>query len=490
MEQGVRNQVISGVGWRFMERLFARLATFAVSVIIARILSPEDFSVVSIVTIFFNLADIIIMGGLTGALIQKKNADAADFSSVLFSSVLLSLLFYLFFFFAAPAIASAYRMPPLVGIIRVMGLILPIDAAKAVVCAYISRSLRFKNFFFATIGGTVVSTFVGIKMALDGYGPWALVGQQMTNTGMDTLILFLTTRMPLSRRVSFSRLKDLYGFSWKLLVSGLFNWLYNAINPLVIGLRFSQADLAYYAKGKNMPSIISLLTEQTASTVIYPVFSRAQDEKERLLRYVRLYIRTTSYILFPAMLGLAAVARPFVTVLLTEKWLPAVPFITIFCFSSLFNLFDSGTASALNAIGRSDLDLKLNVIKKCAGYVAIFLFLVLSDSPVTLALSSVACMAVNILVDAPSLKKYIGYGYRSQAADVLPNLATALAMFCAVEAVGMAGRESDALLLLVQVLAGVAAYVLLSALTRNRSWIYLRSALRSWVEEKKARRKR
>ena len=208
--EDIKQKTITSTIWKFLERFMAQAVSLIVSILIARILTPADYSVVSIVTIFFTFANVLISGGLNTALIQKKDADDEDYSTVLYVSVLLSIVCYIILFFCAPLIARLYEQPSLILIIRIMGLTLPITALKSIWCAYISSTLQFRKFFFATLGGTLVSAVVGITMALNGFGPWALVAQQMTNTVIDTLILIISTRIHIVLKVSITKLKVVF----------------------------------------------------------------------------------------------------------------------------------------------------------------------------------------------------------------------------------------------------------------------------------------
>lgn len=465
-----------------MERVIAQVVSLAVSIILARLLTPDDYSVVGVVTIFFNFANVIISGGLNTALIQKKDADKEDYSTVLHISVLVSVLLYAVMFVLAPTIAELYSKDLLVPIIRIMSLSLPVYAVKSVVCAYISSTLQFRKFFFATIGGTLVSAVIGIYMALNGFGAWALVAQQMTNTVIDTVILLATTRLPIVLRISLSKFKVLFKFGWKVLISSLLNTSYSEIVPAFIGIKFAAADLSFYTKGKNFPTLLSSTTTNTLSAVLFPVMSKYQDDREALLRYTRRFIRLASYIAFPLMLGFFAVSDNFVSLLLTDKWLPASFYIKIFCITSMFEMIHIGNCETIKAMGRSDIFLIMEIIKKSSYFAIIALFLILGDSPQALAISSVVCTAVAIVVNSVPNRKLIGYRFRSQAYDLLPNLIMAVVMCAAVLLVGTL-QINKLLLLVVQVAVGFAVYVALSLVTKNDSFYYILNLIKSYVKK-------
>lgn len=469
---GIKAKAISGAIWKFLERMSAQLVSMVVAVILARLLDPEDYSVVGIVGVFFTFANVFISGGFNAALIQKKDADEEDFSSVLVLSLIVAIILYGVLFFCAPMIAALYDKAILIRVIRVMGLVLPINALKSIVCAYISNRLMFRKFFFATLGGTIASAVVGISMAYAGFGAWALVAQQMTNVAMDTLILWLTTRMPLVLRVSLTRIKSLFGYGWRIFTTSIIAAVYTEINPLFIGLKYSGADLAFYTKGKSFPNLLSTTCNSTLSAVLFPVLSKFQDDRAELLHCTRRFIRTASFIIFPAMLGFYAVSENFVLLLLTDKWLPAAQYIRIFCISELFVSIHSGNCEAIKAMGRSDVYLKMEIIKKTCYFLIIGLSIVITDSPVTLAYSAIICTAVAIIVNCVPNIRLLGYKVKYQILDILPNLLCALIMCLIVRLIDMEG-VSLALKMLIQIVAGAIVYVLICALTRNESLFYV-----------------
>ena len=473
----MKKSAISGMIWKFAERISARFVSFLVSIILARILIPEDYSVVAIVTIFFSLSEVIISGGFNSALIQKKNSDDLDFSSVLFLTLFVSSLFYFALFFAADWIASTYRRDLLVPVIRVMGLVLFINAYKSVLCALISSRLEFKKFFMSTIGGTVISAILGIALALKGFGPWALVAQEISNSFIDTLILSISTRYKPLMKCSFKRLNSLFRFGGKIYLSSIITALYEQIKPLIVGLKFSATDLAYYNKGESFPMLLNSSITDTFSSVLFPVISKLQDDLDEVRNATRRFLRVSSYVIFPMMIGLFVIADNLVIVLLTAKWLPIVPYIRIFCFSYMLNIVQIGNLQAIKAIGRSDIILRLEIIKKVSYLVIILMFVLVSDSPVILAMSTVVTTVVASLVNTFPNRKLIGYRYKQQIMDLLPNLLSSLIMGAAVFGIGRISIDGFAIIAL-QILTGIVVYVVISIISRNRELNYVLDIMR------------
>ena len=465
-KENINGKVLTGAVWKFGERIFAQVVSLIVSIIIARLLDPSEYGVVSIVTVFFAFANVIISGGLNTALIQKKDADKEDYNSVFTVSMVAALLIYACLFVTAPWIAQIYGKEILVPIIRVLGLSLPIYALKSIVCAYVSATLQFKMFFFSTLGGTIVSAVVGVWLAVDGFGAWALVAQQLINTTIDTTILFINTKLRLSLRINIEKLKSLGAYGLRIMASSLLGVTFNQINPLFIGLKYSSADLSYYTKGRSLPETLSSSMTYTISSVLFPALSKYQDDKGRLLRYTRLYMKVASFVVFPVMLGFFAVSENFVRVFLTDKWVPAVYYIQIVCLTEMFSVVAVGNCETIKAMGRSDVFLKMEIAKKTSYFIILALFLFLTDTPEALAISLVICALVQIIVNSVPNIMLIGYTVRMQLADLLPNMLISIAMCIIVTFIGKLKMSSIALLIL-QITTGVLVYLGISVVTRN-----------------------
>lgn len=480
IENNIKKKAVSGAIWKFLERMSAQLVSMIVAIILARLLEPEDYSVVSIVTIFFTFANVFITSGFNVALIQKKEPDAEEYSSALYLSVGMAVLLYAVLFFCAPIIAGLYERPMLIRVVRTMGLILPVNALKAIVCAYISSNLQFRKFFFATLVGTLASAVIGIVMAYAGAGPWALVTQQMTNTIIDTLILCATTRMPLVAYISGKKIREMFRYSWKVFTSSVIDVIYQEVNPLFIGLKYTGTDLAFYSKGKSFPCLLATVCNSTLSAVLFPVLAKFQDDRDELLRCLRRFTQIATFVVFPALLGFLAVSDNFVMLLLTEKWLPAAKYIRIFCVGSLMVSVEAGNRETLKALGRSDIFLKYEVIKKVFYFSIIGLCIFLTDSPVGVAYSAIGCTAVILIAALVSNARVLGYSIRCQLEDFLPNLACSCVMCIGVQMVDI-GSNSVGAELALQILVGIIVYIGVCALTRNESFRYIWNIVKQMI---------
>lgn len=471
--------IVSNFVWRFAERCGAQLVTFIVSIVLARILSPEDYGIISLVTVFIAILQVFVDSGLGTALIQKKNADDLDFSSVFYFNFSVCLVLYVFMFIAAPYIAKFYDDSTLIPIIRVLSLTIVIAGIKGIQQAYVSKNMLFKRFFFSTIGGTIFSAILGITMAYAGCGVWSLVAQQLSNTAIDTLILWCTVKWRPKRIFSLDRLKTLFSFGWKLLASSLLDTVYNNLRNLIIGKMYSSADLAFYNQGDKFPKVIVTNINTSIDSVLLPTMSNAQDDKKRVKQMTRRAIKTSTYVMAPLMMGLAFCAEPIVRVVLTDKWLPCVPFLRIFCITYMFWPVHTANLNAINAMGRSDWFLKLEIIKKIMGMTILLstMWFGVMAMAYSLLLSSVLSQIINSWPN----RKLLNYGYLEQVRDFAPGILLAVGMGICVYFVGCLPFPTI-VTLLIQGVSGAIIYIGVSAILKLEEFEYLIGMLKSFLK--------
>ncbi|MCH5187311.1 MAG: lipopolysaccharide biosynthesis protein [Oscillospiraceae bacterium] len=474
-------KVIFNLIWRYAERCGAQLIQFVVSIVLARLLTPSDYGLVGLITVFIAIANVFAQSGLGQALVQRKNADDTDFSTVFYYSIGFSIILYVILFFSAPFIAGFYNEPLLTAVIRVLGLVVVIGAVNSVQQAYVQKTMQFKRFFWATLGGTLVSAVVGIAMAYKGLGVWALVAQQLTNQCIDTIVLWLTVKWRPIWAFSITRMKQLFSYGWKLLCSSLLDTAYNNIYSLVIGKFYSSSDLGYYNRGKQFPMLIIQNINSAIDSVLFPVLSEAQNEKERLKAMTRRAIVTSTFLIFPAMAGLAAVAKPLTVILLTEKWLPAVPFIQFCCFTYAFWPVHTANLQAIKAIGRSDIFLKLEIIKKVIGITT--LIVTLPFGLYAMMIGRCVSTISSSLINAFPNRRLIGYSYGEQIRDMLPSLLLSAAMCAIVLAVGLLNLNVW-LTMLIQIIVGGGVYCAGAKLFKFECMEYIIGTARGFVKKK------
>ncbi|WP_295156342.1 lipopolysaccharide biosynthesis protein [uncultured Ruminococcus sp.] len=463
-------KVVNNFIWRFFERCGAQGVTFIVSIVLARLLDPSVYGTIALVTIFTTIMQVFVDSGMGNALIQKKDADDLDFSSVFWFNLIMCFTLYILMFLSAPLIASFYEMPELTPVVRVLSLILVISGVKNVQQAYVSRNMLFKKFFFSTLGGTVGAAVVGITLAYLGFGVWALVAQMLFNTTVDTIILWITVEWRPGKQFSFERLKGLFSYGWKLLLSALIDTIYGDIRQLIIGKVYSKEDLAFYNQGDKFPKLIVANINSSIDSVLLPTMSKAQDDKNAVRSMTRRSIKTSTYIMMPLMAGLAVCAESLISLIMTDKWLPCVPFLRIFCFTYAFWPIHTANLNAIKAMGRSDLFLKLEVVKKIVGTIA--LLSTMWISPLAMAYSMLATSVLGQMINSWPNKKLMDYSYLEQVKDMLPQICLSLLMGAIVYCVRFLGLNNIATLS-IQVPLGAAIYILLSMLFHIDSFEYL-----------------
>ena len=474
------NSTIYNFIWRFAERCGAQLVSFIVSIVLARILVPEDYGTIALVTVFTAILQVFVDSGLGTALIQKKEADDLDFSSVFYFNLVVCVILYIGMFVASPYIAAFYGDDTLTPIIRVLSLTIIISGVKGIQQAYVSRNMLFKRFFFSTIGGTIFSAILGIGMAYAGFGVWALVVQQLSNTAIDTLILWITVKWRPKKLFSWSRLKVLLSFGWKLLVSSLLDTGYNNLRNLIIGKMYSSADLAFYNQGDKFPKVIVTNINTSIDSVLLPTMSNVQDDKERVKQMTRRAIKTSTYVMAPLMMGLAFCAEPIVSLVLTDKWFPCVPFLRIFCITYMFWPVHTANLNAINAMGRSDWFLRLEITKKIMGMTILLstMWFGVMAMAYSLLLSSVLSQIINSWPN----RKLLGYGCLEQVRDFAPGILLAVIMGICVYFISFLHLPTI-VTLLIQFIVGAAIYIGVSAILKLEEFEYLLGMVKSFLKK-------
>lgn len=469
-DKSLKKKTLGGFIWRFAERCGAQGVQFVVSIILARLLMPEAFGTISLMMVFINILSVFIDSGMGSALIQKKDADDLDFSTVFYFNLFMCSFMYLILFLCAPLIAEFYNNSELTLLVRVIGLSLLFSGVKSIQQAYVFKNMLFKNFFFSTLIGTVISAVVGITVAYKGYGVWALISQNLTNNVIDMIIIWCLVKWRPKWTFSFERLKGLFSYGWKLLASALLDTGYNQLRALIIGKVYSTADLAYYTKANNFPSIIITNVNSSIDSVLLPSMSSVQDSVESVKGMTRRAMKTSIYVMAPLLMGLAACGQSVISILLTDKWLPSYPFMVIFCITYVFYPVHTANLNAIKALGRSDLFLKLEIIKKVVGITAILI--TFKISVMAMAYSLLVTSVLSQIINSWPNKKLMNYSYIEQLKDILPGILLAAFMGGCVYCVNFL-HLNNWLTLIIQVPLGVIIYIGLSALFKLESFTYV-----------------
>lgn len=469
-EQSLKKQTVGGFIWRFAERCGAQGVQFVVSIVLARLLAPEAYGTVALITVFISIVSVFMDSGMGSALIQKKDADDLDYSSVFHFNIFMCLSLYVLMFFCAPLIAKFYNNAELIPLVRVLSLSIVISGVRSIQGAYVSKHMLFKRFFFSTLGGTIFSAFFGIFLAYKGYGAWAIIGQGLSNNLIDTCILWLTVKWRPKKMFSLKRLKGLFSYGWKILLSALLDNGYNQLRSLIIGKVYSSADLGYYNKANNFPSVIINNVNSSINSVLLPSMSSVQDSVETVKGMTRRAMKTSTYVMAPLLMGLAACGQTVISILLTDKWLPSYPFMVIFCITYMFYPVHTANLNAIKAMGRSDLFLKLEIIKKVVGLTAVLV--TFRISVMAMAYSLLVTSVLSQIINSWPNKKLMNYSYIEQLKDILPGIGLAAFMGICVYCVNLLNLNNW-LTLIIQVPLGAVIYIGLSALLRLESFTYV-----------------
>lgn len=478
--KGKNESVLTNVLWKFSERITAQLVSTIVAIILARLLCPEDYGIVSIVTIFISIFNALVVGGLGNALIQKKDADELDFSSMFYFSVAFALVMYVIAFFVAELLANVYHNEELILVTRVMALRIPIAAINSIQHSYLARNMHFRKFFVSTLLGTVVSAFVGILLAYKGFGVWALVGQYMTNVCVDTIVLFLFGGWHPKWAFDWHRVKMMLPFGLKMMGSALLDTGFNELRSIVISLKYSATDLALYDNGKKYPNLLVVNINSSINAVMFPAMARVQDDKIALKASMQKAIKLSTYALTPLLLGMVAVAEGFVEVVLTEKWLECVPYIRITSIMCLFYPIHTVNIQALNAVGKSGYVLKLEIIKKAISIIA--LLVSMPFGVMGIALGAMAVSLLSTYINAVYSKQFVGYSFVEQMKDIGVALAMALIMCGCVYAIDCMIGMHNIFVLLAEVVVGALLYICLSIVLKVPEFYYLVTKARSLIK--------
>lgn len=455
-EKNQERKIISGFSWNFAERILAQGTSFVVSVILARILTPGDYGVVSLVLIFINIANVFVSDGFGESLIQKKDAKEMDFDTIFWCSIFFSIFMYIVLFLCAPLIAKLFKQPLLVSIVRVFAAKIPLSSLNTIQHAYVSRNLQFKKFFFSTLGGTIISGVVGIMLAIKGFGVWAIVAQYLINSLIDSAVLLFTVKWHPRFSFSLKSVRELLGFSVKMTTASLINTVFVEMQSLLIGARYTSDELAFYKRGQQFPSLFINNICIALGKVMYPTLSNESSENDNVKRLMRNSLKFTIFFISPVMFGLISIAKPLVCVLLTDKWLPCVPFLQIACIQYLLQPVQTANCNAIKALGRADIYLWMEIVKKGVG---VSLLLCASSKGVLhIAIACTISILFSVFVSCVPNIKLLNYSLREQISDIILPIISGIIM-CVVVSLFQLIKIPNALLIVLQIFVGIIIYL-------------------------------
>ena len=476
-----KKRVVGSVIWKLLERGGNAVVQMAVQVIMARLLAPEEFGALAIMLVFVNLGNVIVQSGLNTALIQAPEADDDDFSTVFWMSLAVSVVLYVAVFAIAPTISDFYAMPGLTWPLRALAAVFMVNALNSVQVARVTRDLEMHKVFRSTMVAVVASAVAGVALALAGGGLWALVAQQLAYQAASCAALFAQVDWRPRAVFRADRARRLLGFGWRLLASGLMEQGYQSLSDLIVGKRFSAASLGLVSQGKKYPQAIGNMLDGAIQPVMLSAVSRVQEDRQRVKRLVRRALKTSTFLIVPAMAAFACCAPSLVPALLGPQWEGAVPFLQVYCLVYALLPVHTTNLQALNGMGHSDLFLRLELVKKAYG-VATLLFCAFVLGDVNLLVASYLVTGViSTFVNALPNKRVIGYSYSEQVRDIAPAFllsAVSAAPALAAAALGLGAWQT----VLLQTLAFSATYLGLSALLRLEELSYLVSTARDLVD--------
>ena len=462
--------VINSMIWKLLERFSSQLVSFVISIILARILMPTDYGIIAIILVFINIANVIIDGGFNTALVQKKDADQTDFSTIFWFCLAMAGVMYLILFACAPLISDFYNNEVLTPVLRVLGLNIFLFSFNSVQRAYVSRKMLFRKLFYVNAIAIVLSGIIGIVMAYADYGVWALVGHTLTSSLFCCIAMLFFVRWYPTFEFSKERFAGLFDYGWKIFMTNFIIAIYGDIRSLVIGKLYQPASLAFFDRGKSLPSLIMANVTVSIDTVLLPTLSEEQDNKARVKQMMRRSVGVSYLFVAPLLIGFIVVAKELVLALLTEKWLPAVPFIQIFCIVFLLMPIQNVNTTGIKSLGYSSIILKLEIIKKVIEAIILVVSFLINVYAVAwgIVLYNVICIAINL---SPS-KRLVNYGVWEQLRDVMPTIIAALLMGAVVYACSFLPLGNIPLLI-IQVIIGAASYCLFCHILKLDSYTYI-----------------
>lgn len=415
MADSVRSKLLHGVAWNFTEKILVKAVSFVISIILARLLAPSDYGLTGMLAVFLSVSSVFIEGGLAKALIQRQDCQDIDYSTAFVTNVSMSLVIYVVLFFAAPLIADFYDEPLLVSLTRAMALTIVLGSFNIVQRAKLMANVDFKSLAQINVLSIIVTGAIGITMAYLGYGVWALVGQAIGSTLFLIFIFPFYSKWKPSLRFSKESFSRLFGFGSKLMITGVYSVIFNNIATICIGKAYKSQQLGYYTRASQFPDLISFTVNDVLGTVTFPVLSELQNNKDRLVAVYRKSLLATALVIFPVMVLCALLAYPLVLILLTEKWVPCVVLMQWLCLARIFTPLSALNMNILNAVGRSDLFMKLDFSKAPLTIIILAITIPISVEAIVIGsfVDSFLCFFINAYLPG----RMFGYGAWQQLKD-------------------------------------------------------------------------
>ena len=420
----LKQKTISGILWSGLQKFGSLAISFVANIVLARLLTPDDFGCIGMLAIFIVLSQTFIDGGFGAALVQKKNPTEEDYSTIFYWNIIVAVLLYALLFVTAPLIADFYRIPLLTDILRVQGISLIISSFYIIQTNRLIKQLNFKTLSLVTVIATLIGTLIAILMAYQGWGVWSLVAKEMITVLVTVVLLWYLCKWRPLLRFSFVSLKSLFSFGSMILLASLTNRLYENIQGLIIGRAFSAKDLGYYTQAKKIEEIPVNTFSDVVTQVTFPVYASIADQKEYLKGMIRKNVKVVNFLAFGVMTLLMVISEPIFIILFTDKWLDSIPLFQVLCIAGMLVPLNNVNTQLFKGVGRSDIFFMLQFVKRLIGLV-IILFSIrwgLMAMMWAVALNAYVFYALN----AYYTKRILDYTLREQFYDIFPNLLLAI----------------------------------------------------------------
>lgn len=476
----LKQKTVKGVSWSIVDNISNQGITFLVGLVLARLLTPDEYGLIGIISIFIMVFNSIVDSGFSNALIRKNNTSDTDYNTVFVVNMAISVILFAVLFFLSPTIATFFERPQLESLTQVMGFIVIINAFAIVQRTILIKNIDFKTQTIISFVSSVLSGIIGIGLAFCGYGVWSLVWQQISRQLLNTILLWVLAKWYPKFKFSMASFRELFGFGWKLLVSGLIDTIWKEIYQVVIGKCYTPATLGHYTRAQQFSSICSSNMVQVVQRVSYPVLSSIQDDRERLKSGYRRIIKVTMLLSFVLMLGLAAVSESLIIVLVGEQWLIAAKFLPVICFQMMLYPLHALNLNMLQVAGRSDLFLKLEIIKKIVAVIPLLMGIFIDIY--WMLWGSVGTGFFAYYLNSYYSGKFVGYSIKTQIVDILPSFCLASVVALIVYFISFFNL-SHFLILPIQIVVGAVLVVLICELTQKEEYIELKTIICSYKDK-------
>lgn len=485
MEDSLKQKAVSGVLWSAIQQFGVQIIAFLSNLVLARLLSPDDYGCIGLLAIFIAISTVFINGGFVSALIQKKDATDTDYNTAFYWNIVVSLAFYALLFVTAPLVASFYHIPSLVSILRVLGLLLIISGFSVVQNTILRKKLQFDKLARIDIVSAIISVMVSITLAFNGWGVWSLVAQQLLSRICRCIFLWYGSTWHPAFVFSTKSFKSMFSYGSFLLLSDLMNCLVDNVQGLLIGRRYTASDMGYYTQARKLEEIPTTSISYLIGNVTFPIYSKIQDDKERLGNAVKKSMAMMNYINFPLMMLLIVIAKPLLVTLYSEKWLNSVEYFQILCLAGLVNCMQSVNYQVVAAVGRSKALFKWNIVKRCVGVVLMLIGMYFGVKGILWGMT--IGFYFTYIVNACLAKSSTGYGLVTQVKESIPLFLISLCSMGLAYLPSLLGTHY-LLQLIVQTVVFVISYVVFSHILGRAEYVEAKGMIQSYLSKYNGKR--